>query len=237
YIHSPEWKIPDISNTSKGIYAKNIGLAKLKTWFVYCEGDNCGSGPLLNVSNAWVDSIRKVPGNYPPRYTRLRNINPPSLYNCSDTLLHDAWSRAYDPNFRASFNFTTGNTFVNDGINLNVYEWFARQVAPVAAPAVNGLQLSENEQENIQPDGHIKPIVVSPNPFDGELSVYVSLLKPGRLTLTLSDLNGRMVQSSTAVYGIGETQVKMSANNLSRGVYILKIYGNNINTTQKVIKR
>ena len=34
------------TNTSRGYFAKNIGLAKLKTWFVYCESDNCGSGPI-----------------------------------------------------------------------------------------------------------------------------------------------------------------------------------------------
>ena len=76
-----------INNSSRGIFAKNIGTAKLKTWFVYCESDNCGSGPALKVPDKWVDSIIKVSGAVTPRYTRLRNVNPATLYNCSDSLL------------------------------------------------------------------------------------------------------------------------------------------------------
>jgi predicted esterase len=122
-------KLGHPNNTAMGVFAKNIGAAGLKTWFVYCEVDNCGGdNTYLNVSNAWVDSIMKTPGAAVPRYTRLRNVNPATLYNCSDSLLHDAWSRAFDPNFRISHQFNGGNsTSVNDGINLNMYEWFIRQ--------------------------------------------------------------------------------------------------------------
>lgn len=121
-------KLGHPGNVAMGVFAKNIGVAKLKTWFVYCEVDNCGDNAFYHVTNPWVDSIMKVPGAATPRYTRLRNQNPATLYNCSDSLLHDAWSRAFDPNFRVSHQFNNGNsTSVNDGINLNMYEWFIRQ--------------------------------------------------------------------------------------------------------------
>lgn len=108
------------SNTAIGVSASNIANAKLKTWFVQCAIDNpCGL-----TSQAWVDGIKAVPGNIAPRYTVLKDQNPATLYNCSDSLLHDAWSRAYDPNFRASFINGTG---ANDGVNLNMYQWFAAQ--------------------------------------------------------------------------------------------------------------
>jgi hypothetical protein len=108
------------------VFAKNVGLAKLKTWFVYCEDDPCSGGPRLNVPNAWVDSIMKVPGSVKPRYTRLRRDFANTLYSCNDILPHDAWSRAFDPNFKASFAYTpSGAVGTNDGINQNMYQWFA----------------------------------------------------------------------------------------------------------------
>lgn len=115
-------------NTSRGYDAKYIGQAKLKTWFVYCQGDNCGISPDINISKQWVNAIKAVPGHVPPRFTVLRNINPASLYNCSDTLLHDAWSRAYNPDFVASFTNDGTSASSNDGINQNIYKWFAESL-------------------------------------------------------------------------------------------------------------
>jgi predicted esterase len=114
------------NNTSRGIDAKYIGQAKLKTWFVYCEGDNCGNGPALKVPLKWVDAIKAVPGAIAPRYTmlykRTSSSQPTSLYSCSDTLWHDAWSRAYDPNFKAVYN-TANGTY--QATAENIYSWFA----------------------------------------------------------------------------------------------------------------
>ncbi|MBO9571053.1 MAG: hypothetical protein J7497_02420, partial [Chitinophagaceae bacterium] len=122
-------RIDHPDNTSRGYNATYIGQAKLKTWFVYCEVDNCGeSGSDYDAPVNWVNTIKSVSGNEPPRFTVLKNLNPPTLYNCSDTLTHDAWSRAYNPEFKASFVNGTG---ANDGINLNAYEWFARAQSAV----------------------------------------------------------------------------------------------------------
>jgi hypothetical protein len=109
-------------------------------------------------------------------------------------------------------------------------------VAPVAAaPLANGLELSTGMEENMNPQA--KAAVIVPNPFGSELSAYVSMKKPGKLTLTLTDLSGRTIQSVNGTYGLGETQVKMNAGKLSNGVYLLRIQGENMNITQKVIKR
>ncbi|MEP7257147.1 MAG: T9SS type A sorting domain-containing protein [Flavitalea sp.] len=304
-----------ISNKSMGVFAKNIGLAKLKTWFVFCEADNCGSGPALNVPNAWVDSIRKVPGNYPPRYTRLRNINPATLYNCSDTLLHDAWSRAYDPNFKASFNYTTSASQVNDGINLNMYQWFARQISPaattVAASSFNTrlsedkVELTWNTTEEIEnssfsieragPDQQYLPIttlpgalnsetekkyaftdmhplddlsfyrlvqtdmdgsrnyidirkvvnqklnkggvIISPNPFNAEVSAFVSLDKSQKVNIMLADMTGKIIQSVNGIYSRGSSEVKLNVQDLPSGVYLLKVSGENFSNVKKIVKK
>lgn len=126
------------SNAAMGISATNIAQAKLKTWFVYCTVDDCGGGgnpAFMNVSQAWVTAIRNA-GGYPPRFTMLTRAGPigshsEGLYNCSDTLAHDAWSRGFDPNFKASFVGNGATTNANDGVNLNIYEWFTQQISAV----------------------------------------------------------------------------------------------------------
>jgi hypothetical protein len=221
-----------INNTSKGIYAKNIGLAKLKTWFVYCESDNCGSGPILNVPNAWVDSIMKVSGAARPRYTRLRNINPATLYNCSDSLLHDAWSRAFDPNFRVSnYYIPSGPVGANDGINLNMYQWFIRQL--------NTATVSASELDETIPSVVVQKssIIVSPNPFVSDVTAYLSLDKTQRVQINLTDMTGRLIQSIKGVYGQGNSEVRFSLDRAPSGVYMLKVAGENFSSTHKIIKR
>src|SRR5688500_4279959 len=225
-------KLGHSNNTSRGIFAKNIGLAKLKTWFVYCEGDNCGNSAYYNISNAWVDSIRKVSGAARPRYTRLRNLNPATIYNCSDSLLHDAWSRAFDPNFKASYYYTaTGPVGANDGINLNMYQWFIRQLN-------TAVTTSASELDETLPDLLSKSsIVISPNPFSSYVSAHLSLNMSQKVLITVTDITGRMVKSKQGTYVQGNSEVKLDLANIPGGVYIIKVAGENFNAIQKIVKR
>jgi predicted esterase len=225
-----------INNSSKGIFAKNIGLAKLKTWFVYCESDFCGSGPALNVSNKWVDSIMKVSGSAKPRYTRLRNINPPTLYNCSDSNWHDAWSRAFDPNFKISYNYTaSGAVGANDGINLNMYQWFIRQTSTAAA---SGVALQSELDDEVS-SGVVPPLAVSidPNPVTSRILAHISVNRQQRLYINLTDMTGRLVQSVNGVYGQGISEVRMNTADLPSGIYFLKVSGDNLSVVRRLVKR
>lgn len=223
-----------VSNTSRGYHAKNIGLAKLKTWFVFCESDNCGTGPALYVPNKWVDSIMKVPGAARPRYTRLRNINPATLYNCSDTLWHDAWSRAYDPNFRVSHYYkATGTVGANDGINLNMYQWFIRQLNTATTSLASK---SELEDELISGVNEVS-LVITPNPFTSTVSAQLSLTRPQRLIIELTDMAGRRIKSYTGMYAMGYSEVRLGMTDLPGGVYFLKVSGEQINQVSKLVKR
>lgn len=224
-----------INNSSKGIFAKNIGLAKLKTWFVYCEGDNCGSGPVLNVPNKWVDSIMKVPGSARPRYTRLRNINPATLYNCSDSLLHDAWSRAFDPAFRNSYFYTpSGAVGANDGFYLNMYQWFIRQLNTATVAAASPSFLDEGSPVQMLQKS---TVIVSPNPFTSVVSAHLSLDKSQKVLISLTDLTGRLILSVNRIYGQGNSEVILNPGNLPGGIYLLKVSGENFSNTQKILKK
>lgn len=318
-------QLDHISNTSRGIDAKNIGRAKLKTWFVYCEIDGCGaSGSIAatdkDVPNNWVTAINSVPGAIPPRYTILTKTSlsvTGTLYDCSDTLLHDAWSRAYDPNFRASYNYPNGfsspTSKTNDGLNQNIYEWFAQSqsaVLPVtlkeftARLTNNKVELkwiTTDEKNNasftieragpeqkfssigsipgagdytgekiytftdasplydlsfyrlVQTDidgektyfdirrilnqqNKISSVVVSPNPFATDLSAFITVDRSQKVFVTLTDINGRILKATSSIYSPGSTEIKLNSSDLSKGVYLLKISGENFSMSKKVIK-
>ncbi len=300
-------QIGHFSNTNIGVSAANIVNAGLKTWFVQCEVDNpCGL-----TSQGWIDAFENIDPNFQYRYTVLRNLNPPTLYNCSDSLLHDSWSRAYDPNFTASFIDGTG---ANDGINQNVYQWFNNQtnaILPVvmksySARLVNnyvelnwtttdeknnshftieragpdqkfksigtvrgagdnsgernysfkdnsplsGLshyRLSQTDIDGKQTYFDIKKIInrigdqnaviVSPNPFNSELSAFINLSRSQKVFISLTDMTGKVLKRTSGVYGQGSSEVKIPANDLSNGIYLFKISGEDFSTTQKIVKK
>lgn len=298
-------------NTSRGYSATYIGQAKLKTWFVYCESDNCGGAGDFDVPVDWTNAIKAISGHSPPRITVLKNQNPASLYNCSDTLLHDAWSRAYDPNFRASFDLNTG---LNDGVNLNMYEWFSNQVntlLPVKLKSFTAKLENDNgvlnwvttdERDNasftieragadqqftaigsvpgavnnkgeksysftdtdplegigfyrlvqIDVDGgknyfEIKKIlnrkdagtavIAAPNPFTGSVSAFVSLERAQKVSITVSDMNGKIIQTSSGNYAKGNSEIKLRSEELPKGVYLLKVSGIDFSSTLKILKK
>jgi predicted esterase len=110
-----------VRNANANLKPANITNGKLPVWFVQCITDvPCGLAP----AQEWYNVLKNTAGSVTPRFTMLRDNQSDPLYQCSDTLLHDAWSRAYDPIFRKSF--VNGNG-VNDNINLNMCEWFIRQ--------------------------------------------------------------------------------------------------------------
>ncbi len=222
-----------INNTSRGYHAKNIGLAKLKTWFVYCESDNCGTGPALNVSNKWVDSIMKVPGAARPRYTRLRNINPPTLYNCSDSLWHDAWSRAFDPNFKAShFYKPTSTVGANDGVNLNMYQWFIRQVN-TATTSLASKSVLEEEPDAARP---AVTLTVTPNPITSSANLLVDLVRPGKVTVSMIDIRGATFYNRAQDLPAGPTSIPLSLENKPAGIYMVKVTADDITVIKKLVK-
>ena len=292
---------------------------------MYCEIDGCGaSGSIAatdkDVPNNWVTAINSVPGAIPPRYTILTKTSlsvTGTLYDCSDTLLHDAWSRAYDPNFRASYNYPNGfsspTSKTNDGLNQNIYEWFAQSqsaVLPVtlkeftARLTNNKVELkwiTTDEKNNasftieragpeqkfssigsipgagdytgekiytftdasplydlsfyrlVQTDidgektyfdirrilnqqNKISSVVVSPNPFATDLSAFITVDRSQKVFVTLTDINGRILKATSSIYSPGSTEIKLSSSDLSKGVYLLKISGENFSMSKKVIK-
>jgi hypothetical protein len=78
---------------------------------------------------------------------------------------------------------------------------------------------------------------VTPNPFTSEASAQISLDRSQRLLINLTDMTGRLIQSVTGTYNVGNTEVKLNVSGLPKGVYLLKVSGEKFSTTQKLIRR
>jgi len=76
-------------------------------------------------------------------------------------------------------------------------------------------------------------IRVYPNPTNGTINLRVNQFS-GKINIQMVDINGRTVFNQTDDnFNIEKT---ININSLQSGIYILKLSGNNLNYTQKVIK-
>ncbi|MEZ4721956.1 MAG: LamG-like jellyroll fold domain-containing protein [Flavobacteriales bacterium] len=82
-----------------------------------------------------------------------------------------------------------------------------------------------------QPTGSAS-VNVYPNPSNG--SFYVELMKySGLVKLEILDINGKLVYSENI--GVSKGFAKQYSLNLESGIYLLRVIGSNLNTTQKIV--
>jgi hypothetical protein len=77
-------------------------------------------------------------------------------------------------------------------------------------------------------------INVSPNPSNGVFNVRINKFS-GKVTMQVVDINGRIVLSQTDADFNNEATIDLSA--FQSGIYILKVNANNLNYTEKLIKK
>ena len=78
-------------------------------------------------------------------------------------------------------------------------------------------------------------IIVFPNPFSSDLNFKFGSIKPDNLTVDIYDVNGRFIKS-LKINRI-EDEIKLNLNYLMSTEYIIRLRGNNINYSTKVIKK
>jgi beta-glucanase (GH16 family) len=94
---------------------------------------------------------------------------------------------------------------------------------------------------NVTEDDHIENAVqytlqTAPNPFNMETTVYFSIPEKQRVALDLFNIKGQLVKNIFSEDRIaGSHQVQMKADNLSSGVYFLRLMTVNRTITQKII--
>lgn len=80
-------------------------------------------------------------------------------------------------------------------------------------------------------------LVVSPNPFNEKLSVYINLPSAKNLSVYITDMNGRRLIAYQQVFREGSQEVQLNTSQLQRGIYFLRIEGDGISESRKILKK
>lgn len=80
-------------------------------------------------------------------------------------------------------------------------------------------------------------VLITPNPFTSDPSAFVTIDKRQRISVFLSDMSGRVLSTVNGTYEEGTTELSLPMGNLPRGVYFVKVKGENITETHKIIKQ
>jgi predicted esterase len=80
-------------------------------------------------------------------------------------------------------------------------------------------------------------IAPASNPFVNDLTVFVTVSRSQKVTIYLTDLNGRKLAAVDGLYTPGTTGIVLPAAHLPQGMYLLKASGESISETYKIIKQ
>lgn len=76
-----------------------------------------------------------------------------------------------------------------------------------------------------------------PNPFSNELNVKVNAAAAGMASIEVIDLLGKVNYSGTELLSAGDNTIAINTNNLSDGVYFVRVSLNGETSTQKIVKK
>lgn len=86
-------------------------------------------------------------------------------------------------------------------------------------------------------NANIAMLTVAPNPARNNANIVLDAkANLGAVTVSITDINGRTVQSFTKNINAGFQQLPINLNNLATGMYIIRLNGTGINTATKLIK-
>lgn len=91
----------------------------------------------------------------------------------------------------------------------------------------------------VKVDNEFRPGTISayPDPFTNEIWVRIIALKEERVNLLMADAKGNTVSLIQKNLQPGENKITLYPPlHLQKGIYLLRVYGNNINTTLKLVK-
>jgi len=80
-------------------------------------------------------------------------------------------------------------------------------------------------------------VTISPNPFISDLSVFITLDKSQKISISVTDLSGKKLKTVNGIYTEGSTEINIKSADLPKGIYLLKISGDNFSEIQKVIRQ
>ncbi|HYF32788.1 MAG TPA: T9SS type A sorting domain-containing protein [Chitinophagaceae bacterium] len=80
-------------------------------------------------------------------------------------------------------------------------------------------------------------IVISPNPVRNNITAFVSVSQPQKISVALLDMQGRILSQSQAHYQEGLQEITLNAVHLAPGNYLLQLKGITVNAIEKLTKQ
>src|SRR5574343_873954 len=126
---------------------------------------------------------------------------------------------------------------------------FQTDYAFTDASVLNGVSYYRLVQVDIDGNKTILPVkriwnnsgkvgfAVFPNPVAEEATAYIHLAAAQKITVTVTDLNGKQLITHSAFYNEGNSSITLPFAKLPKGVYILRAHGDQFNEMQKIVKQ
>lgn len=86
-------------------------------------------------------------------------------------------------------------------------------------------------------DTHDLNVVLFPNPVVNQANVEITVAANMEMTLSISDLNGKIVFEETISLNAGYNSLDLNVSQLNTGLYLLNMNGNDSNTTIRFVKQ
>lgn len=147
-----------------------------------------------------------------------------------------------------------GGTFVNDSItyfikvnNGDVWQVVFTKHTSASDTSVAGLAAFKKRKVYEVPvdtgtsvkniNNNIGMLAAAPNPAGNYANIVLDAkANLGAITISITDINGRTVQSFTKNINAGFQQIPINLNGLAAGMYIIRLNGAGINTATKLMK-
>ena len=219
----------------------------------HIDGDSChknADSSLLVLQNNVIagcklnlDSVGGVTWNISPWYNATINEN--TIYTANSDVMLTSPFDYFNPNFRptstspmlsgAAFTnpkLANGFTSVNYRGAFGTDDWTAdwTNFNPDTASYTNGifpLSINNTIKNNIA-------IEVYPNPATNVANIQFNLPTSTTVTLSIVDLNGKVVSSNTEKLNAGNNKFMFNTNMLSNGIYSVRLTSNEFVATQKL---
>lgn len=79
-------------------------------------------------------------------------------------------------------------------------------------------------------------VQVIPNPVKNDVTAFINLAKSQRVIITITNASGAVLKTRTAVYGQGNTGITIPVTDLPKGVYFMRVLGEDFSEVKKVFK-
>ncbi len=151
------------------------------------------------------------------------------------------------------FNFTSLGKVAAIGNSSNRQSYTFEDIKPI--DGINYYRLKINDLDNtssisntiaiimtnaktIGSDPSVSNLAAYPNPTTDDLTVQFDMLKSATMTIILTDVNGRRVQTTRTSFAEGSQNITIPMRDLAQGIYILNISsGEGRGVIKKIIKQ